>query len=218
LHGGGESGEQSFARQIDSFARHHLVVVPDQVGQGRTPDAEGALTYTGMTEDTAELLEHLKLSHVDVVGFSDGGILALMLAAHHPELVHRVVVSGVNITPSGMNADDLEELSATQSPNPVTIDEKLARLWYTSPTTSELSVAILAGIKQPVLVISGDRDAIRLEHTLKIFHALPDAELCVLPDTDHGTFAERPDWLSPIIATFLNGRQRAIESEPFFGR
>jgi len=213
LHGGGESGEQSFARQIAAFARHHLVVVPDQMGQGRTPDVKGALTYTAMTEDTAALLEQLKLSHVDVVGFSDGGILALMLAAYHPELVRRLVVSGVNITPNGMNADDLEDLSATQSLNPRTIDEKLARLWYTSPTTSELSVAILTTIKQPVLVISGDRDAIRLEHTLKIFHALPDAELCVLPDTDHGTFAERPEWLNPIIATFLNGRQRAIDVE-----
>ena len=214
LHGGGESGEESFAHQLDVFARHHLVVVPDQVGQGRTPDVrKGILTYTAMTEDTAALLEHLRLSHVDVVGFSDGGILALMLAAYHPELVRRLVVSGVNITPNGMNADDLEDLRATQSPNPRTIDEKLAHLWYTSPTKSELNVEILATIKQPVLVISGDRDAIRLEHTLTIFHALPDAELCVVPDTDHGTFAERPEWLNPIIAVFLTGRQGAIKVE-----
>jgi len=54
-----------------------------------------------------------------------------------------------------------------------------------------------------VLVASGDRDAITLEHTLKIFHALPDAELCVLPDTDHGTFSSRPGWLNPIISEFL---------------
>jgi pimeloyl-ACP methyl ester carboxylesterase len=213
LHGGGESGEQSFEHQIDAFARHHLLVVPDQIGQGRTPDAKGALTYTGMAEDTAALLRHLKLRHVEVVGFSDGGILALMLAAYHPELVRRLVVSGVNIAPGGMNADDLEDLGATQSPNPRTIDEKLARLWYTSPTKSELSEAILSTIKQPVLVISGDRDAIRLEHTLKIFHALPNAELCVLPDTDHGTFAERPAWLNPIVDTFLNGRQSTINPE-----
>ena len=213
LHGGGESGEQSFARQIDAFARHHLLVVPDQIGQGRTPDVNGALTYTGMTEDTAALLEHLKLTRVDVVGFSDGGILALMLAANHPQLVRRLVVSGVNITPNGMNPDDLEDLRVTQSPNPRTIDEKLAHLWFTSPTSTELNVSILTTIKQPVLVISGDRDAIRLEHTLKIFHALPDAELCVLPDTDHGTFAERPDWLSSIIGTFLNDRHTALTSE-----
>jgi len=204
LHGGGDSGEHSFARQLDVFAEHHLIVAPDQVGQGRTPDVKGPLTYTGMMEDTAALLQHLKLKHVDVVGFSDGGILALMLAVRHPELVRRLVISGVNIAPDGLNPDDLEDLRATQTPKPKTIDEKLAHLWLNSPTESELSVAMLAKIAQPVLVISGDRDAITLEHTLKIFHALPEAELCVLPGTDHATFSGRSEWLNPIIAAFLD--------------
>jgi pimeloyl-ACP methyl ester carboxylesterase len=204
LHGGGDSGEHSFARQLDEFAEHHLIVAPDQVGQGRTPDVRGPLTYTGMMEDTVALLQRLKLKGVDVVGFSDGGILALMLAVRHPELVRRLVISGVNIAPEGLNPDDLEELRATQSPKPKTIDEKLAHLWLTSPTESELSVAMLAKIMQPVLVISGDRDAITLEHTLKIFHALPVAELCVLPGTDHATFSGRSEWLNPIVHAFLD--------------
>jgi pimeloyl-ACP methyl ester carboxylesterase len=204
LHGGGDSGEHSFAQQLDVFAEHHLIVAPDQVGQGRTPDVRGPLSYTGMMEDTAALLRHLKLKHVDVVGFSDGGILALMLAVRHPELVRRLVVSGVNIAPDGLNPDDLEDLRATQIPKPKTIDEKLTRLWATSPTEDELSVAMLAKIMQPVLVISGDRDAITLEHTLKIFHALPLAELCVLPGTDHATFSGRSEWLNPIINAFLD--------------
>jgi pimeloyl-ACP methyl ester carboxylesterase len=157
-----------------------------------------------MMEDTAALFKLLKLKHADVVGFSDGGILGLMLAIRHPELVRRVVVSGVNIAPEGLNAEDLEELRATQIPKPKTIDEKLAHLWLTSPTDSELSVALLAKITQPVLVISGDRDAITLEHTLTIFHALPSAELCVLPGTDHATFSGRAEWLNPIISAFLD--------------
>jgi pimeloyl-ACP methyl ester carboxylesterase len=63
---------------------------------------------------------------------------------------------------------------------------------------------MLAKIDRPVLVISGDRDAITLEHTLLIFHALPRAELCVLPGTDHATFSGRPEWLNPIIGSFLD--------------
>jgi pimeloyl-ACP methyl ester carboxylesterase len=203
LHGGGDSGEHSFARQLDIFSEQHRIVAPDQVGQGHTPDVRGPLTYTGMMDDTAALLRRLNVSHVDVVGFSDGGILALMLAIRHPELVRRVVISGVNIAPEGLNPDDLEELRATQTPKPKTIDEKLAHLWLTSPTESELSLAMLAKIDQPVLVISGDRDAITLEHTLTIFHALPNAELCVLPGTDHATFSGRSEWLNPIIDAFL---------------
>jgi pimeloyl-ACP methyl ester carboxylesterase len=204
LHGGGDSGEHSFARQLDVFSEHHHIVAPDQVGQGRTPDIPGALSYTAMMEDTAELLRVLKLRNVDVVGFSDGGILGLMLAVRHPELVRRLVISGVNIAPEGLRPEDLEELRSTQSPKPKTIDEKLAHLWFTSPTEAELNLGLLASISQPVLLISGDRDAITLEHTLKIFHALPDAQLCVLPGTDHATFSGRSEWLNPIIDAFLN--------------
>jgi pimeloyl-ACP methyl ester carboxylesterase len=204
LHGGGDSGEHSFARQLDVFSEHHQIVAPDQVGQGRTPEVPGELSYTSMMEDTASLLRMLKLRHVDVVGFSDGGILALMLAVRHPELVHRLVISGVNIAPEGLRPDDLEELRATQTAKPKTIDEKLARLWFTSPTEAELNLGLLAKISEPVLLISGDRDAITLEHTLKIFHALPDAQLCVLPGTDHATFSGRSEWINPIINVFLN--------------
>jgi pimeloyl-ACP methyl ester carboxylesterase len=118
-------------------------------------------------------------------------------------LVRRLVISGVNIAPEGLGADSLEALRATENPRPKTIDEKLAHLWLTSPTETELSLAMLAKIEQPVLVISGDRDAVTLEHTLTIYHALPAAELCVLPGTDHGTFSGRPEWLNPIIGAFL---------------
>src|ERR1700693_4710972 len=204
LHGGGDSGEHSFAHQLDVFSEHHHIVAPDQVGQGRTPEVPGPLSYTAMTEDTAALLKLLNLQHVDIVGFSDGGILALMLAVRHPELVRRLVISGVNIAPEGLRPEDLEELRATQIPKPETIDEKLAQLWLTSPTESELNLPLLAKITQPVLIISGDRDAITLEHTLTIFHALPDAELCVLPGTDHATFSRRSEWLNPIINAFLD--------------
>ncbi|MGC1521712.1 MAG: alpha/beta hydrolase [Steroidobacteraceae bacterium] len=204
LHGGGDSGEHSFVRQLDVFSEHHHIVAPDQVGQGRSPDVPGPLSYTAMMEDTAELLRVLKLRNVDVVGFSDGGILALMLAVRHPDLVRRLVISGVNIAPEGLRPEDLDELRATQNSNPRTIDEKLARLWFTSPTEGELNLGLLAKISQPVLLISGDRDAITLEHTLKIFHALPDAQLCVLPGTDHATFSGRSEWLNPIIDAFLN--------------
>src|SRR6202795_3495809 len=204
LHGGGDSGEHSFARQLDVFSAHHHIVAPDQVGQGRTPDVPGPLSYTAMMDDTAALLGMLKLQHVDIVGFSDGGILALMLAVRHPELVRRLVISGVNIAPEGLRPEDLADLRATQIPKPKTIDEKLAQLWLTSPTDAELNLGLLAKISQPVLIISGDRDAITLEHTLTIFHALPDAELCVLPGTDHATFSRRSEWLNPIINAFID--------------
>lgn len=204
LHGGGDSGEHSFERQLDFLSERHRIIAPDQVGQGRTPDVPGPLSYTGMMEDTVALLHTLKLKHADIVGFSDGGILGLMLAIRHPDLVRRLIISGVNIAPEGLNPDNLEDLRANQIPQPTTIDEKLAQLWLTSPTYDQLNLGLLEQIQQPVLVISGDRDAITLEHTLRIFHALPNAELCVLPGTDHATFSHRSEWLNPIIGEFLD--------------
>jgi pimeloyl-ACP methyl ester carboxylesterase len=214
LHGGGDSGQHSFEHQLDVFAANHHLVAPDQVGQGRTPDVHGLLSYTAMMQDTAVLLQQLRLKHVDIVGFSDGGILALMLALRHPDLVRRIVISGVNVSPDGLSAENREALRATLMTTPKTIDEKLAQLWLTSPTESELSFEMLMTIQKPVLVVSGDRDAITLEHTLQIFHALPISELCVLPGTDHGTFSGRPEWLNPIITEFLNRPDSTVDSDP----
>lgn len=204
LHGGGDSGEHSFEQQIQMLSVHHRIIAPDQVGQGHTPDVPGPLSYTHMMQDTVAVLQLLRLHNVDVMGFSDGGIIGLMLAARYPKLVRRLVISGVNIAPEGLTDEQREGLRASQAPMPKSIDEKLAQLWLTSPTKDELSLELLATIHKPVLVISGDRDAIRLEHTLEIYRALPDAKLCVLPGTDHGTFSGRPEWLNPILSDFLD--------------
>jgi len=204
LHGGGDSGEHSFEQQIEMLSLRHHIIAPDQVGQGHTPDVPGPLSYTHMMQDTVAALQMLRLHDVDIVGFSDGGIIGLMLAARYPQLVRRLVISGVNISPEGLTDEQREELRASQAPTPKSIDEKLAQLWLTSPTKDELSLDLLGTIHKPVLVISGDRDAIRLEHTLEIYHALPDGELCILPGTDHGTFSGRPEWLNPILSDFLD--------------
>jgi len=205
LHGGGDSGTHSFEQQLGSFARGHQLILPDQVGQGRSPDVFGVLSYTAMMQDTRELLKSLKTGKVDVVGFSDGGILALMLAVRHPELVRRLVISGVNIAPEGLTADALDELRAMPvSESPSTVDEKLRLLWLNSPTEQELNLELLSKIREPVLVISGDRDVVTLEHTVQIYRAIPHAELCVLPGTDHSAFATRADFLNPIALVFLD--------------
>ena len=207
LHGGGDSVAGSFSQQIDVLARNHRVIAPEQVGQGHTPDVDSELSYSQMMEDTAALMRQLQVSGADVVGWSDGGNIALMLAARYPDLVRRVVISGANISPDGLRAGEIDAIRTAARESPAgqsSIDNKLNTLWLTSPTPAELSVDVLSHIEQPVLVISGDHDVIRLEHTLKIYHALPHAQLYVLPDTQHGTFAERPQWVNPVLQWFLN--------------
>jgi pimeloyl-ACP methyl ester carboxylesterase len=203
LHGGGDSGGSSFEKQLKGFSKTHLLILPDQVGQGRTPDVPGPLTYLGMMNDTVVLMKSLGVQEADVVGFSDGGILALMLAVRHPELVRREVVSGVNIAPDGLTPDTIEGLRAMPADDTQSVGVKLRNLWLSSPTPAELNIEMLHKIKDSVLVISGDHDAITLDHTLQIYRAIPHAQLCILPNTEHDTFSLRSEWLNPIALGFL---------------
>jgi pimeloyl-ACP methyl ester carboxylesterase len=204
LHGGGGDIHGSFAKQLDVFAKTHAIIAPEQIAHGHTPDTGGPLTYARMASDTATLLAQLRLKDVDVVGWSDGGIVALILAAQHPELVRRVVVSGANFTPEGYLADDLKQMRAKDVGPATTLAARLNHLWATSPTKDELNPALLAGIHRRVLVMVGDHDAIQLDHTIALYRALPDARLCILPGTSHGTFIQRPEWVNAIVASFLN--------------
>jgi pimeloyl-ACP methyl ester carboxylesterase len=222
LHGGGNNVRRSWQRQIVDFAPTHEVIAPEQIGNGHTPDIPGPFSYSQMTEDTAELLRQLHLKEVDAVGWSDGGIIALMLAIRHPELIRRVVATGAN-TDSAFSSADQAGLRATPGATMVTGDvlndynaysadgpghapvvgEKLKQLWLTHPFPSELSIELLHTVRARVLVMAGDHDAIPLEHILQIYHALPHAELWILPATGHGTFVERPDWTDPMVLSFL---------------
>jgi pimeloyl-ACP methyl ester carboxylesterase len=204
LHGGGNSVEGSFAKQLVAFAKTHPIIAPEQIGHGHTPDAAGPLTYDRMAKDTAALLTQLGLKDVDVVGWSDGGIVALILAVQHPELVHRVAVSGANFAPEGYLPEDLKNLRKKVVASPATLDERLMHLWATSPTKDELNPALLSGLHKRVLVMAGDHDAILLDHTIALYRALPDARLCILPGTNHGTFIQRPEWVNAIVLSFLD--------------
>lgn len=204
LHGGGNSIHGSFSKQLEVFAKTHAIIAPEQIGHGRTPDVDGPLTYARMAGDTAALLEQLHLKDVDVVGWSDGGIVALILAVRHPELVRRVVVSGANFAPEGYLPDDLKQMRARDIGPANTLSARLNHLWAASPTEEELNPALLAGVHRRVLVMVGDHDAIQLDHTIALYRALHDARLCILPGTGHGTFIQRPEWVNAIVESFLD--------------
>src|SRR5438552_5419485 len=101
LHGGAGAGWQ-FDGQVLTFAPHHRLIVPDACAQGRTTDRPGPLSYHEMAEDVAALMDHLGIPAADVMGWSDGGIVALDLAIHHPERVRHLITFGANFTPDGL--------------------------------------------------------------------------------------------------------------------
>ena len=224
LHGGGNTIEGSFPKQLAFFSRHRLLIAPEQQGHGRTRDLDTPLNYVVMADNTAELLDQLRLRNVDVLGWSDGGIVGLLLAARRPDLVRRLVVTGASTLPlldsfgpswvSGLEgwkpeADsegraDYARRSADSASHYSIFVAKIKDLWLHHPTTEELGPAVLGRIHAPTLVIDGDRGSALPEHTLALFRSVKGAELLIVPGTGHNTLGERPAWLNPIILEFLD--------------
>ena len=219
LHGGTSTIQASFAEQIPVLAPSHRVIGIEQMGHGHTPDVAGReLSYESMAEDTAALLAKLGIQNTDLVGWSDGGQLALRLAFTHPAMVRRVIASGVGLGADAQAQRAMQSLSADRwsatvreeyarlSPDgaqhwPVFF-EKIKAMW--SKPSWGISEADLKTIRAPVLIVAGDRDFTRVEETTRIFRMIPGARLAILPATDHFTFQKRPGWLNPIIVDFLD--------------
>jgi len=199
LHGGG-SQSLAMARQILDFGRHFTVIAPDSRGQGESSDDGDTLSYHVMAEDMVGLLDRLHVARADVVGWSDGGIIGLDLAIHHPGRVRKLVVFGANFTPDGIEHRQLEEIrsawaddsarAAADTAARLPLGARLHRLWLTQPN---FSLTDLGSIRAPTLVAVGDRDLPSLEHTVALARAIPGAQLCVIPGATHAVLRERPD-------------------------
>lgn len=226
LHGGINTLETTFANLIPELVRKYRVVAIEQVGHGHSPDTEVPRTYAEMADDTAALLGHLGIARADLIGWSDGGIIAFLVAIRHPERVRRVVASGANIRLEGLSPgfvkwaravapDDkgleklrlaYERVSPDGAAHWPTLLARDRALWL-QPVVIEKEK--LATVKAPTLVVSGDGDTVLVEHAVEIFRTLPDAQLCVLPATGHNTFVPRAAWLLPMLTSFLDAPDKA---------
>jgi pimeloyl-ACP methyl ester carboxylesterase len=219
LHGGTATIQYSFSKQIDLLARDHRVIGIEQMGHGHSPDVEGRpFSYEEMTEDTAALLTALGIRDADVIGWSDGGQIALRLAAMHPELVRRVVASGVGFGGNPASRQSTENMSDSRWPHefrdgyvsaspdgaghwPV-VWRKACKMW--AGATWGFTQADLRSIKARVLIIAGDHDIISAEVTRQVAQAIPGGEYRILPDSDHWTFQKRSDLMNPLLIEFLD--------------
>jgi pimeloyl-ACP methyl ester carboxylesterase len=217
LHGGAGNGMQ-FEKQRAEFARAHRLVIPDCRAQGRSTDRPGPLTYHDMAEDMVVLLDSLGVRRVDIMGWSDGGNIALDLAIHHPGRVAHVVTFGANFSPDGLQqADQAWNRTATAdsfgtgmregwtalNPEPAHYEQamnKILEMWRTLP---RFSLAELGRIRARVLVCAGEHDVIRAEHTAALARAIRGAETWTVPGASHSAMIERPDLVNPRVLAFL---------------
>ena len=213
IHGNGQS-IADMHYQVAHFAQNHQVIVADSRGHGKTGLGTKQLTYIQMMEDYNALLDQLGFAGANIIGWSDGGILSLLLAIHHSDKVNKMAIMGANLRPDetaiySWTHELLQPLSNTVdemiSNSDTTEDWLLVRqhldLLMTQPN---IPVESLHGIKAPVLVMAGDKDIIRTEHSLEIFENLPQAHLAIMPGQTHWAPATDPDGFNALVEEFFN--------------
>ena len=216
LHGG-MGFIESMHYQVRALAGTHFVVAPDSRGHGRTTDAYAPITYAQMASDMLALMDRLDIEKADIVGWSDGGIIGLILAMEHPARVGRVVAIGANYHVEGLEAMPSAEMAALNealapardfyleiAPDPAhwpVFSGKVVHMWRTSPN---YTAADLATIEAPVLVMAGEHDSIRQGHTEEMAAAIPGARLAIIPGASHFAPLETPGLVNAAMLDFLN--------------
>jgi pimeloyl-ACP methyl ester carboxylesterase len=198
LHGGASPIPEEW---LPFFTPHFQVIAPEQMGHGRTADrVDRPFHYHDMAEDTVELMRRLGIESAVVVGYSDGGIIGLDLAIHHPERVTRLAVTGANARFDGYRPEDQELAWSLDPPShpvsgdyarlspdgaehwPVVIG-RLKAMWLAEPSFTHEQ---LQSIEARTLLVIGDRDMVTPEHAVEMFRTIPGARLCVVPNAGHG--------------------------------
>lgn len=216
IHGNGGNIE-SMGNQIDYFKSKYRVIVADSRGQGKSELKTDSLTYVQITKDTEELVKQLKLDSISIIGWSDGGIVGLQMGISGKSKIKKIVAMGANLRPdsTAVNSWAIKDVQNMRKMIISKIKEKdTSENWNLMKQISGLLVdqpniatKDLSKIKAKVLIIAGDRDVIRNEHTVKIFENIPKAQLCIMPGETHFAPASSPEVFNALANKFL--------SEPF---
>jgi pimeloyl-ACP methyl ester carboxylesterase len=203
IHGNGCS-IWTMKYQIAYFRRRYRVIAMDSRDHGRSGDAKGPLTFEAMTDDLAALLDHLHTGPVLVLGWSDGADEALLLGIRHPLMVTKIAAMAANLDPGGIAPEVVLKLGgpppkvdSTQKP---TRAERVDALDRDEP---HIRPEALEAITAPTLVMASDHDVIEDEHTLEIYHHLPNSQLAIFPDATHMIPADDPDRFNATVDRFF---------------
>ena len=197
--------------QIKAFSAHYRVIIADSRGHGRSELGADHLTYTQMADDYDKLLDSMDVKSANVVGWSDGGIIGLLLAIDYPQRVNKLAIMGANLNPNGLkdwaiNWVGREEEKVTQMASESTARPELLNTLEQLDLVSkqpDIQADDLKRIKSPVLVMAGDRDIIKIEHTLKIFENIPEAQLEIVAGATHNIPSDDPARFNRTVAEFL---------------
>jgi pimeloyl-ACP methyl ester carboxylesterase len=220
LHGG-TAFLETFAAQIPFFAKKKdiFVIALDSRAHGRSTDSEKPLSYSLLAEDVKTFIDNLNLEKVNLLGWSDGGVISLHLGMFYPQKINKIVLVGANYHIDGLNetlrrnldvpnGKDWIDFGATfmykflnPEPNPDMFFEKVRLMWLNEPIYTEEQIS---KIQLPTLIIAGQNEQyIKESHTIKMAKLIPNSKLVIIKDTKHECLIEKPKYTNEIIYNFL---------------
>ena len=206
LHGNGENISY-FEYQIPFFSKNYRVIAIDTRGHGQSPRGNKPFTIEQFAEDLHDFMDEKNIEKAILLGFSDGGNIALEFALKYPERINRMIVDGANLFPSGVRP--LYQW-------PIEIGYRIAKLFSKKSEEASRNAEMLglmvndphieptelAKLTMPILVIAGTKDMIKESHTKLIYKSLPNAKL-VFIEGDHFIAHRRPDDFNAAVEKFL---------------
>ena len=206
MHGNGEDCS-IFNGQIDVFAQHYHVYALDTRGHGQTPRGDKPFTIRQFADDLMDFMDEHQIEKAHVLGFSDGGNIAMIFAMKYPERVERLILNGANLTPAGVKR-------SVQIP--IEIGYRIAKLFGGKSDSAKSHMEMLglmvndpyvkpeelASIQAKTLVIAGTKDMILESETRRIAQHIPDSQL-VFIEGDHFIAKKKPEEFNRAVLGFL---------------
>ena len=178
-------GTDSMMSWVSAFGSKRTVIVFDQQGHGRTPDTSRTMSYEQFADDAATLLRALNVEHADVMGYSQGGGVALQLALRHPTLVNKlvsmsatyrrdgwypVVLEGIgSLDATAFAGTPVEEAFQTHTPDVAAFDAYIEKMKVLNTEDQNIGDEQMRSISAKTMVIVGDADGVKPEHALAMF-------------------------------------------------
>ena len=208
LHGNGEDCGY-FVHQMEPFAKHFRVIAIDTRGHGQTPRGEASFSIRQFAEDLLDFMNLHQIEKAHILGFSDGGNIAMFFALMHPERVEKLILNGANLNASGVKRKvqipieigyRIAKIFATKSP----AARKNAEMLGLMVNDPNVKAEELSCIQNPTLVIAGEKDMIKDSHTRLIAKSIPEAMLSIIPG-NHFIANKNPDTFNEVVLRFLLG-------------
>ena len=222
LHGGLSSTESWDYLVLPALKRRHVFAY-DRTAHGRTKIRDGFYHFDFQVEEAIAYLEDVVKQPAHLIGWSDGAIIALLVAIKRPDLVKSLVSIGGNYHyDCGLSLEfildtseeEYEKFEARSGQPRALLDQikkKAFDVWASEPT---MTTKQLSTITCPVLVLAGDDEPFPLAHTVSLFESLPDGRLAVIPGSSHSFVKEKPELLQTMIKDFYHQQEFPITRSP----